>query len=408
MSKEVIELVEAGNKAFADFKSINDDRLAKIEKGMGALDKLEQMEKAFKDMSDLKAALETIEAKMKRPGFGAGKGGDVEDEAQIAHKEAFDAYVRKGREFDIAIEQKALATGTNSGADGGYGVPKTIDAMIESLTVNISPMRQLATVQQISTPDFHRLVNIRGTASGWVGETDARSATNTPQLKDVKPTMGELYANPQATQQMLDDVFFNAEQWLADNVATEFARAEGAAFITGDGTNKPTGLLAGTINTTDDASRAFGALQYVPTGVAGDFAASNKADILFSLVAKIKAAYRQGSSFLMPKATLFEIAAFKDSNGRYLFDFSTVPGQPNTLLGYPVVEAEDMPAKAANAYGIAFGNFKRGYLIVDRIGTRVVRDPFSNKPYIGFYTTKRVGGILVNSEAIKVVKFAAS
>lgn len=401
MSQEIITLIEKGNQAFADFKKINEESSAKT-----AAETKESLEKAFDEMHSLKSTVETLEAKMGRPGF-AGNA-SPEDAAQAEHKSAFSQYLRKGVEYDKSLEVKALATGTNSGADGGYAVPKTIDAMIEELVVNISPIRGLADVQQISTPDFHRLVNIRGTASGWVGETDARTASNTPQIKDVKPTIGELYANAQATQQMLDDVFFNAEQWLADNIATEFARAEGAAFISGTGTNQPTGFLAGTINSTDDASRAFGAIQYVPTGVAGDFAASNKADILFSLVSKLKAGYRQNASFVMPKATLFELAALKDTNGRYLFDFSTVPGKPNTLLGYSVTEAEDMPAKAANSYSIAFGDFKRGYLIVDRVGTRVVRDPFSNKPYIGFYVTKRTGGAVVNSEAIKVVKFAAS
>lgn len=401
MSKEILDAIEAGNKAFADFKSINEQQNTKTRDEINA-----ELKKAFDEMSEMKKLAEDLQAKMNRPGFGGGA--SQVDEHQSAHQKAFDGFLRKGVDYDKSIEEKALAVGTNSGADGGYAVPKTIDAMVESLIVNISPMRQLATVQQISTPEFHKLVNVRGTASGWVGETDARSATNTPQLKDIKPTMGELYANAQASQQMLDDVFFNAEQWLADNIATEFARAEGAAFISGDGTNKPTGFLAGSTAATADSSRTFGVLEHIATGVAGDFAASNKADILFSVVSKLKAGYRQGASWVMPKATLFEIAALKDSNGRYLFDFSTVPGKPDRLIGYDVVEAEDMPAKAANALGIAFGNFKRGYLIVDRIGTRVLRDPFSAKPYVGFYVTKRVGGALINSEAIKVVKFAAS
>jgi len=401
MSKEIIELIEKGNQAFADFKKINDEQSTKT-----AAETKEALEKAFGEMHSLKETVETLEAKMTRPGFGSGK--TEEDKTQAEHKSAFNQYIRKGVEFDRALEEKALATSTNTGADGGYAVPKAIDALIEEFIVNVSPIRQLADVQQISTPNFNRLVNIRGTASGWVGETDSRATTATPQIQNVTPTIGELYANAQASQQMLDDVFFNAEQWLADNIATEFARAEGAAFVSGNGTNKPTGFLSGTINTTEDSSRSFGAIQYVPTGVAGDFAASNKADVLFTLVGKLKAGYRQGASFVLPKATLFEIAALKDTNGRYLFDFSTVPGVPNKLLGYDVTEAEDMPAKAANAYGIAFGNFKRGYLIVDRIGTRVVRDPFSNKPYIGFYVTRRTGGCIVNSEAIKVIKFSAS
>lgn len=405
MSREILEAVEKGNQAFADFKKINDARLEALEKGASGADQKAAMEKAFAAMDEVKTKMEDLEAKMKRPGFGQSQE-QKEDAAQVEHKEAFKGYMQKGREFDLSIEQKALQVAANG--DGGYAVPKTIETMIESLVVNVSPMRQIASVVSIGTPDYHKLVNVRGTSSGWVGETAARPATNTPTLADIKPPMGELYANPQATQQMLDDVFFDAESWLADNLATEFARAEGAAFLVGTGTNQPMGLLSGTMAATDDATRTFGQLQYVPTGVAGDWAASNKADVLFTLVGKLKAAYRQNAGFLTCKATLFELAAFKDANGRYLFDFSTVPGKPSTLLGYGVTEAEDMPGKAANALGLAFGDFKRGYTIVDRVGTRVVRDPFTNKPYIGFYTTKRVGGAVINSEAVKVLKFSVS
>lgn len=404
----VLAAIEGSNKAFEEFKTINDKRLALVEKGAGgAGDLKESMEKAFKDMADQKAVIESIEAKMKRPNFGGEK--TDADQAADEHKQAFSGYLRKGKDTGLAdLEAKALGWSTNSGADGGYAVPKVIDGLIENLMINISPIRSIAGVVQISTTDYHKLVNLRGTASGWVGETAARPATTSPTLADIKPAMGELYANVQATQQMLDDVFFNAEQWVADEVATEFARAEGAGFVSGSGTNQPTGFLTPTYVSTDDASRTFGQLQYVPTGVAGGWAASNPTDILFTLVSKMKAAYRDGASFVTNKALLFELAAFKDTGGRYIFNPVTAPGVPQTLLNYPVVEAEDMPAKAANALSLAFGNFKHGYLIVDRIGTRLIRDPFSNKPYIGFYVTKRVGGAVVNSEAIKAVKFAVS
>jgi len=225
--------------------------------------------------------------------------------------------------------------------------------------------------------------------------------------------MGELYANPQATQQMLDDVFFNAESWLADNVATEFARAEGAAFIVGTGVNQPLGILGAPAPVvTDDSTRAFGTLQYVPTGVAGDFAVVsatvNPSDILFTLASTLKAAYRQNARWVVNKAMLFNISAMKDNQGRYVFNPASAPGVPQTILNYPVTEAEDMPVKAANSLSVMFGDFKRGYLIVDRIGVRTLRDPFTNKPFIGFYTTKRVGGKLIMSEAIKVLKFSVT
>lgn len=400
---EIQKAIESSNQAFADFKKINDERLAKMEKGQGGADELKSsMEKAFKDMADQKAVIETLEAKLKRPLLGGD--GKPTDEASEEHKSVFGKYLRKGVEFDKGIESKAL--NISNSADGGFAVPKVIDGMIDDIAVNISPIRSIASVQQISTSDFHKLLNLRGTASGWVGETASRGATGSPTLVDINPPMGELYANPQATQQMLDDVFFNAEQWLASEIATEFARAEGAAFCVGTGVNQPKGFLAGATAATADSARAFGTIEHVATGVSGGWAASNPGDILFTLVSKMKAAYRQGSSFVVPKALLFEIASFKDSGGRYIFNPISAPGIPQTLLNYPVVEAEDMPTKAANSLSVAFGNFKLGYLIVDRIGTRVIRDPFSNKPYIGFYTTKRVGGALTNSEAIKVIKFA--
>jgi len=399
----VQKAIEDSNKAFEAFKEINESKT----KTQG--DKIAEMEKAFDDVAksqkEVKELLELMEAKGNRPGFG---GQSDAEKLQAEHKEAFSGYMRKGKDFDVSIEQKALAITTNSGADGGYAVPKVIDTMIQELLVNISPIRAIASVQQISTSDFHKLVNLRGTASGWVGETAARTATTTPTLADIKPTMGELYANPQATQQMLDDAFFNAESWLADQVATEFARAEGAAFVSGNGTNQPTGFLAGTPLATDDGTRAFGSIQYVPTGVAGGWAASNPADLFFTLAGKLKKGQRQGAKWVMAKSVLFQAAAFKDSGGRYIFNPVTSPEVPASILGWEVVEAEDMPAIAANAFSIAFGNFKNGYLIVDRIGTRVIRDPFTNKPYIGFYTTKRVGGAVIDSEAIKVAKFSVS
>lgn len=411
MSQEILNAIETSNRAFEEFKKVNDARIEELKKGGVTADMQAKMAAIQADMAEQKRVIEDMEAKAKRPHFGAD---DREiNQAEAEHKQAFNSFMRKGKTDGLAdLEAKAYAWSTNSGADGGYAVPKVIDATIDALAVNVSPIRALAQVVQVSTTDYHKLVNKHGTASGWVGETDARPATNTSVLADIKPTMGELYANPQATQQMLDDVFFNAEQWLAEEVALEFARAEGAAFITGDGTNKPTGFLAGATAATADSSRAFGTIEHIATGTSGAWktlsATVNPADDLFTVVSKMKAAYRAGSSWVTNKALLFEIMAFKDYQGRYVFNPTTAPGVADTILGYPVVEAEDIAAKGANSLSLAFGNFKLGYLIVDRIGTRVVRDPFSNKPYIGFYTTKRVGGALINSEAIKVLKFSAS
>jgi HK97 family phage major capsid protein len=263
-------------------------------------------------------------------------------------------------------------------------------------------------VRTVSTSDYKKLVNVRGTASGWVDEDDARTATASSSMAQVTPFMGEIYANPQATQQMLDDVFFNAEQFIIDECATEFAAKEGAAFVVGDGTKKPKGFCAYTTAATADSSRAFGTLEHVATGVAGDWAASNKADILITLVHKLKAGLRANARWVTNKGLLAEIRTFKDAEGNYLWRPGLEAGQPSTLLGYGITEAEDMPAKAASALSLAFGDFRRGYTIVDRIGTRILRDPYTNKPYVGFYVTKRVGGMVVDSQAIKFVKFAVS
>jgi HK97 family phage major capsid protein len=404
---ELTTAIDASNKAFEEFKKTNDQRIEELKKGGAASsDLLARIDQITKDFGAQKTVIEVIEAKMKRPGFGSKDG--PEDDVQTEHRKMFMGYVRKGTTYDQSIEAKAL--NISSAPDGGFAVPKVIDSMIDATLVNVSPIRGLAKVQQISTPDFHKLINIHGTASGWVGEKSTRPSTATPTLEDINPPMGELYANPQATQTMLDDVFFNAETWLADEVSLEFARAEGAAFVNGTGVVQPRGFLAYTTAATADATRAFGTLEHTATGSSGAFktltSTVNPVDDFFTLVGRMKKGYRAGCSFVMNKNTLFTVMGFKDYQGRYVFSPTTAPGVDDTVLGYPITEAEDMPDyTVANALAIAFGNFQLGYLIVDRIGTRVIRDPFSNKPYIGFYTTKRLGGAVTNSEAIKFMKF---
>jgi HK97 family phage major capsid protein len=407
---EIKSLIEAQNTVIAKLRETTEDIQAKAQKSGATGDLEAKLAKVTADLdtvrADHKKAMEDFDAKSRRPAIGAD--GKPVDEVQEEHKKAFRGYLTKGTDFDRSLEAKALSI--SSGADGGYAVPKVIDAMIDALAVNISPIRSIATVQQISTSDFHKLVNVRGTTSGWVGETQTRAGTNAPTLVDIAPPMGELYAKPSATQQMLDDVFFNAEQWLSGEIATEFARAEGAAHVSGTGVNQPKGFSSYTTAATGDATRAFGTIEHVATGASGAFktltSTVNPADDLFSLVSKLKAAYRPGSSWVTNKAVLYTIMAFKDYQGRYVFAPTTAPDVKDTIMGYPVVEAEDIPALAANSLSLWFGNFKAGYLIVDRIGTRVIRDPFSNKPYVDFYVTKRTGGSCMNTEAIKALKFA--
>ena len=404
---EVKGLLEAQNRAFEEFKATNDARIA--EQAKGAVDPLieEKTAKINAALDELADQLKSVQAKANRPGNGA----DGLSAEEAEHKSAYMTWMRKGfGEAELGmLESKAFATTTNSGADGGYAVPKVIDQAIVKKLIDVSPIRQIANVVQVGTSGYKKLADVGGTASGWVGETDARSASNTPQVAEIAPTMGELFANPQATQVMLDDVQFDAEAWLAASVAEEFARAEGAAFISGNGTNKPTGFLAGTPVATADASRSWGVLQYVATGQAAALPAANTyAAKYLDMVYSLKAGYRQGANWVASKAMVGELRKVVDGGGQYLWQPSLQAGTPGTFLGYGVVEAEDMPAVAANAFPLAFGNFGVGYLIVDRMGVRTLRDPFSNKPYVGFYTTKRVGGVVQNSEAIKLLKVAAS
>ena len=313
----------------------------------------------------------------------------------------FDGFVRSG----ATIEMKAMA-GTSDAA-GGYAVPREIDAAIDATLSAISPIRSIANVVKVGSAGYRKLVTSGGTPSGWSSETGARAETATPVFNEIAPPMGELFANPAASQAMLDDASFDVEGWLAQEIATEFARAEGAAFVGGSGVNRPKGFLSGATSAASDATRSFGTIQYLASGAAGGFAA-NPEEKLIDLVQALLAPYRQGATFVMNSATLARIRKFKTSDGQFLWQPGLAVGQPASLLGYPVVEAEDMPDIAANALAIAFGNFRAGYLIAERTETQILRDPYSNKPFVHFYATKRVGGMVSNSEAIKVIKFAAS
>jgi HK97 family phage major capsid protein len=294
-----------------------------------------------------------------------------------------------------------------SDAAGGYAVPEEIDAAIERTLKAISPIRAIANVVKVGSAGYRKLVTSGGTPSGWASETGARGETATPVFNEVAPPFGELFANPAASQAMLDDAAFDVEAWLAEEIAGEFARAEGAAFVAGNGVNKPKGFLASPATDEADGVRAFGTLQFVKTGAAGGFPATNPQDKLIDLVQTLRTPYRQGAVFVMNSATAARIRKFKTSDGAFLWQPGLVSGQPDTLLGYPVVEAEDMPDVAADTLSIAFGNFKAGYLIAERTETQILRDPFTNKPFVHFYATRRVGGQVMNSEAIKLLKFSA-
>lgn len=308
-----------------------------------------------------------------------------------------DGYLRQGRESEVKSIQ-----GTVPG-DGGYAVPHELDAAIGRQLTEISPIRRIAQVVQVGSAGYRKLMSVGGSASGWVSETAGRPETDTPELTEIAPPFGELYANPAASQAMLDDAAFDIEAWVAREIATEFARAEGAAFVSGSGVNRPKGFLAAPTSIAADAARPFGTLQYIGTGNAtglGD-------DIdytLIDLAHALKAGHRQGASWVMNSATLAQVRKLKASDGTFLWQPGLVEGAPDRLLGYPVIEAEDMPDVAGGAFPIAFGNFRAGYLIAERSATAILRDPFTNKPFVHFYATKRVGGQVLDSAAIKLLK----
>lgn len=371
-----------------------------LEESFDAVLQAERMSGLEARMDALDATMEAQAARGGRPPLDGAKGSAV-DPARTAFTER---YLRRGVEAGVELKSFSGA----SGGAGGYAVPREIDEMIEVALKAISPIRAVANVVRTGSAGYRKLVTTGGFVSGWASETGARAETATPTFQEIAPPSGDLYANPSATQAMLDDVQFDVEGWLAGEIAQEFARAEGAAFVNGDGTNKPKEFLKYATTGEVDGVRAFGTLQYVASGQAGGFPTTSPQDKLIDLVQALKAPYRQGAAFVMNSATLARIRKFKTSDGAFLWQPSLAAGQPATLLGYPVIEAEDMPDIAADSLSIAFGNFQHGYVIAERNETSILRDPFTNKPFVQFYAVKRIGGAVTNSEAIKLMKFAAS
>ncbi len=402
--REVREAEGALMAAFEAFKDANDERLGQIETRVAedavTRDKVDRINKA---VTEQKAALDALALEMRRPKAG----GTVErrgaGDAQAAA--AFDRYVRKGDAGELMrIETKAASLSAGVDAEGGFVAPDETERTITTLLAHASPIRAIASVRQIAGGTLRLPVATGGFASGWAAEKAARPQTNSPDFAVVEFPAMELYAMPAATQSLLDDALTNVEQWIAEETRHAFAAQEGAAFVNGDGVNKPMGFLAYT--KVADASWTWGQIGFVASGAASDFASSNPVDRLIDLAYAPKQIYRAEASWAMNRATEARIRKFKDADGNYVWQPGAA-GQPASLLGHPVVEVEDMPGVAANAFPIAFGDFKRGYLIVDRAGIRILRDPYSAKPFVLFYVTKRVGGGVRNFEAIKLLRIAA-
>ncbi len=345
------------------------------------------------DVDEVKFRLERVSRAAARPLIGGASGSSPEVKGFV------DGYLRKGLDAELKSISGAVL------GDGGYAVPREIDAVISATLLKLSPIRSIAQIVQVGSAGYRKLITTGGTASGWVSETAARPMTNTPTFVEIVPPSGDLYANPAASQAMLDDAAFNLEAWLGNEISMEFARAEGAAFINGSGTNQPKGILGAPASLLTDTTRPFGTVQFLVTGNAATLG-TNPELKLIDLVHSLKPGHRQGAAWVMNSATLAEVRKLKAADGTFLWQPGIAEGQPDRLIGYPVVEAGDMPDIAANAFPIAFGNFRAGYLIAERSATSILRDPFTNKPFVHFYAVKRIGGQVLDSEAIKLLKIS--
>jgi len=389
----------------------NGNPAALLEEVRAAVEGLKNNHRA--EIDRLGAEVDNLNGRLAAGQIGGG-GGEAFSSAETKRaKAALVDFMRTGRPDALQALTPQNAMSTDSDPDGGYTVPKEIDNVIQSQLLEINPMRRLATIARSGTSEYHKLINRRGATSGWVGERETRSETDTPALADIVPPGGELYAMPEITKWMADDSAFNLDDFLQENVSDEFALQEGSAFVSGDGVKKPRGFLTYDTAETGDATRDFGTLQFVKTGVAAALsdATHNGVDALVDLVHAVKPSYRAGPGvgWQMNSATAGVLRKLKSlgDTANYLWQESTIEGQPSRLLGYPVFENEDMSDIGANAFPIAFGNWRRGYLIVDRSETMLLRDPYTKKGWIRFYFTKRVHGAVTDSRAIKLLKVAA-
>lgn len=426
--KKAASAIDALHAGFEEFKKANDERLAQIEKKGSAdvvteakLQKIEaELEKAQKIADEAVLASKrqsrvvtdehgnTVDLDRKAQDWAsmnARRRGTVAASFSAAdmdgYKAAFDTFLRKGEEVMGVEERKALSVGSDP--DGGYVVNPDLSGRIVMKVFESSPMRAYASVQVISSDALEGLFDLNEASSGWVGETDSRSETNTPQLGKWRIPAHELYAKPKATQKLLDDASINMEAWLASKVAEKFARDEANAFVVGNGVNKPRGFL-----TYGSGTTLPGTIEQFPTGASGALAsAPDGGDALINALYGLKQQYRANATWFMNRATTKLVRKAKDSDGAYIWSPGIQAGQPATLLGYPVAAFEDMPDPASNSLSIAVGDMREAYQIVDRLGIRTLRDPYSAKPYVEFYTTKRVGGDVVNFEAIKLVKLGS-
>ena len=406
---ELKKLIEALGRTFEEFKAENDKRIKAVEsKGYAPADLVGKVEAINADMTkiaDLKAQLEALQTEVARTEFKGGGSTQI-DKVKAEHKAAFEKWFRQGGEAQLAaVKQLQVQAGlsTLSDPDGGYVItPPEFDKAIDRIAQTMSAMRRLATVRTIGTDTYKKLVNMGGATSGWVAEKATRAETDTPTLKEIAINQKEVYAMPGTTQIALDDAYMDLAAWLADEVSVEFTEEEGSAFINGNGVEKPHGIAAYTMIA--DATYAWGKVGFT---VSGHATLINNADKLMDVTLSLKPIYLNGASWLMNRATAGKIRQLKDGEGNYLWRPGLEAGAPNVLFGYPVDLDDNIDNIGAGKFPCFFANFKRAYLILDRAGIRILRDPYTSKGNVLFYTTKRVGAGITMFEAIKCLKVSA-
>ncbi len=319
------------------------------------------------------------------------------------HQKAFNSYLRSGDDDGLRgleLEGKSLSTAVNS--DGGYLVdPQTAD-VVKSVLKSTASIRSIASVVNVEATSFDVLIDHTDVGAGWATEAGPAAETGTPSIDRITIPLHELSALPKASQRLLDDSAFDIENWLAERIADKFARAEADAFVNGDGADKPRGFL--NHPKVENDSWSWGNLGYVATGTAGGV----DGDDIVGLVYSLGAQYRANGAFVMNSKTAGVVRKLKDADGRFLWSDGLAAAEPARLMGYPVVIAEDMPDVATDSYSIAFGDFNAGYTVAERPDLRILRDPFSAKPHVLFYATKRVGGDVSDFAAIKLLKFGTA
>lgn len=395
MELEIKNLIAEIGATVAELHATNDAKIKAEVKGQfdGLNDgKLLAINAKIDELSEFKAKAEAAINRTNK-----GNEGEKENASDVEYKSAFNGWARKGKESDI-LEQKALSVGSE--ANGGYLVTPTMSTEIIKFLYETSPMRQVASVQTISSDTLEIMTDMGEVNSGWVAETQARPETNTPQLGMRTIPVHEIYANPSITQKLLDDANINVESWLAGKIADKFARDENTAFINGDGVGKPRGILTYAAGTNVNAAQ----VQRILSGASGAITA----DSILRLFYALKDGYVNNAAFMMNRSLIQAVRLLKDTTNQYIWQQGLVAGAPDVLLGKPIVTASDMPTLQTNGLlTMAFGDFRQAYQIVDRIGIRTLRDPFTKKPFVLFYTTKRVGGDVKNFEAYKILEQGA-